>query len=439
MGVCCNCIKCGGKHVPAATKRNHDRAALKTQTVLHRQQAVLRPDLATSVETIRGTSSATISSDMQGVLPLHLVDPRISSASTSREDGAFKFSESHIDLDVINPHDNHFDSDLVEPSFDQLNDNPIEEFQEDLMGQGLYVDQEEFPDEDTLPEDEDLDRGEEIDNSIISPQADPIEDDPDPFMIKQDPTHSKTNILDLPDHLLVIYTLVCWLHMQFKLPRIACNAVLAILACLIRFLNPGLQPPFITLPSITRTLAVDPPIELLPVCPNCRDVFLSAASQHVQDACTSCKVPLFLPSHTNRGNLRNMKTPLIKYPYLPLSQQLVSLLKIPGIEALLDNWRNKQRTSGEYRDIFDGDICRKRLRAPDGSLFFSNLPHEGHGPSGELRIGVNLGVDWYVLMSLHAVLTHSRNRFSYIRSNIAPSHSSCPTSFSICNLPPEYR
>jgi hypothetical protein len=31
------------------------------------------------------------------------------------------------------------------------------------------------------------------------------------------------------------------------------------------------------------------------------------------------------------------------------------------------------------------------------------------------------------------------NRFSYIRSNIAPSHSSCPTSFSICNLPPEYQ
>jgi hypothetical protein len=258
-------------------------------------------------------------------------------------------------------------------------------------------------------------------------------------MIKQHPTHSNANILDIPDHLIVIYAVVCWLHMQFKLPRIACNAILAILARLLRFFNPHLQSPFVTLPSATRTLAVDPPIELLPVCPNCRDVFPSAASQHVQDACTSCKVPLFLPSHTNRGNLRNVKTPVIKYPYLPLSQQLMSVLKIPGIEALLDNWRDKQRTSGEYSDIFDGDMCRKRLEAPDGSLFFSNLPHERHGPSGELRIGVNLGVDWYVLMSLHAVLTYSRNRFSYIRSNIAPSHSSCPTSFSICNLPPEYR
>ena len=30
-------------------------------------------------------------------------------------------------------------------------------------------------------------------------------------------------------------------------------------------------------------------------------------------------------------------------------------------------------------------------------------------------------------------------RFSYIHSNIAPSHSLCPISFSICNLPPEFQ
>ena len=116
----------------------------------------------------------------------------------------------------------------------------------------------------------------------------------------------------------------------------------------------------------------------------------------MQDTCTSCKVPLFLPNHTNRGILRNVKTPVIKYPYLSLSQQLISVLKIPGIEALLDGWRIKPRKSGEYSDIFDGDMCRIHLMAPDGSLFFSNLPHERQGPSGELRIGVNLGVDWYV-------------------------------------------
>jgi hypothetical protein len=91
-----------------------------------------------------------------------------------------------------------------------------------------------------------------------------------------------------------------------------------------------------------------------------------------------------------------LKTPVIKYPYIPLSEQIESLLRVPGVEALLDEWRFKPRIEGEYGDIFDGAICRSTLKAPDGSIFFSNLPHERKGPQEELRIGVNLGVDWYV-------------------------------------------
>jgi len=91
-----------------------------------------------------------------------------------------------------------------------------------------------------------------------------------------------------------------------------------------------------------------------------------------------------------------MKHPIIKYPYLPLSAQIESLLKVPSIEVLLDDWCKKPQKLGEYGDIFDGDVCCLKLRAPDGSLFFSNLPHEMNGLVGELWIGVNLGVNWYV-------------------------------------------
>jgi hypothetical protein len=125
----------------------------------------------------------------------------------------------------------------------------------------------------------------------------------------------------------------------------------------------------------------------------------------MQDTCTLCNVPLFLPNHMNRGIPCKVKTPAIKYPYLPLSQQLVSVLKIPGIEALLDNWRTNPHKSGKYSDIFDGDMCHIHLKAPNGSIFFLNHAHERQGPSGELQIGVNLGVDWYILLS-HVVLTH---------------------------------
>jgi hypothetical protein len=127
----------------------------------------------------------------------------------------------------------------------------------------------------------------------------------------------------------------------------------------------------------------------------------------VQEECTLCRIPLFLPDHTRQGNHRTVKTPVIKYPYLPLSEQIVSILKSPGVEALLDEWRTKSRNSGEYGDIFDGRMCRFKLRAPDNSLFFSNHPHESHGPNDELRIGLNMGVDWYVLCHVSYELNNS--------------------------------
>jgi hypothetical protein len=192
----------------------------------------------------------------------------------------------------------------------------------------------------------------------------------------------------IPDHLLVIYAVVSWLHLQFNLPCIACNAVLAFLTCLVMFFNPQISAPFITLQSITRNLAVDPCIELLPVCPKCQDVFPSATSEHVRDTYTLCNVPLFMLDHTKRGISRAVKTPVIRYPYLALSQQLFSVLKIPGIKVLLDNWRIKPCRLGEYDDIFDGNMCRLHLKAPDGGIFFTNLPCERNGPNRELCIGV---------------------------------------------------
>jgi len=212
------------------------------------------------------------------------------------------------------------------------------------------------------------------------------------WSLNKQPVQSITNVSELPKHLLAIYVIVSWLHIQFNLPWVACNALLKILVCLVTFVSTQLAQPFVMLPSVTCSLAIDPSIDLLPVCPKCQDVFLSAALQHVQDACMSCKVPLFLPSHTNWGNPHNIKTPVIKYPYLLLLQQLVSMLKIPSIKALLDNWRTKPCKSREYKDIFNGDMCHIYLKAPNSSTFFSNLYHERQGPGRELWIGVNLGV-----------------------------------------------
>lgn len=238
------------------------------------------------------------------------------------------------------------------------------------------------------------DQNEDEDDFIIVPM-DPDEDDPDPFMPEDGFNLTPDrDLTDLPPHLITIYALVSWLHLQFHLPRAACNTLLAIFGCILVALSPSIDTPFITLQSSHRVLGVDKNIFVLPVCPTCRDVFPPAGSTKSHDTCTLCGVDLFLPGTMKRGNHRATKTPIVKYPYLPISEQIKSLLRIPGLEALLDSWRLKSRTPGEYIDIFDGDMCRTQLKDPDGAPFFSNLPHEKHGPHGELRIGVNLGVDW---------------------------------------------
>jgi len=76
----------------------------------------------------------------------------------------------------------------------------------------------------------------------------PSEDEPDPFVVESnDPMLSTSGIQRELDHLLVIYAIVTWLHMQFSLLCIACNALLAFLAHLLMFLIPGAQVPFVTL------------------------------------------------------------------------------------------------------------------------------------------------------------------------------------------------
>ena len=155
------------------------------------------------------------------------------------------------------------------------------------------------------------------------------------------------------------------------------------------------QPTFISL--CFNTLGIDPRVELLAVCPECRGIYPSSGSRHMQEECSACCTTLFLPHQTRQGNHHTIRTSVIKYPYLPLLHQIVTILKSLGVEALLDNWHSKPHNSGEYSDIFDSRMCCLKLRALDSSLFFTNCPHERRGPNNKLRISINLGVDWYIL------------------------------------------
>jgi hypothetical protein len=93
----------------------------------------------------------------------------------------------------------------------------------------------------------------------------PDEDNPNLFLLEKvlDPC----NKMSPHTSSLYIYALVSWLHLQVHLPRVACNGLLAIFACLLISLSPAIDTLFITLQSSNHVLNADKSIYVLPVCP----------------------------------------------------------------------------------------------------------------------------------------------------------------------------
>ena len=140
------------------------------------------------------------------------------------------------------------------------------------------------------------------------------EDSPDPFAPAQVPGTMLVDLSAQLPHLQVIYALVMWLHLQFHLPRTACQAMLAIIVCILFFLNPQTVVPFVTLTSANRALSLDIPVHVLPVCPQCKEVY--PASDSTEAVCRLCQTELFEPDLTKCGNKRKVCIPRLRCPYL---------------------------------------------------------------------------------------------------------------------------
>jgi hypothetical protein len=224
------------------------------------------------------------------------------------------------------------------------------------------------------------------------------ENEPDPFLHLADPATSNlpTDAADVhPESgVYMLYMLVTWLHLQFHVPFRACTAIIGVFSLIIQAFGRTVHPPPITtLPRIMSKLEVEPDFDILPICPNCLEVFPN--SMETPATCPCCNTFIYKPIPTNsKPRQPNDRIPLLRFPYKSIESQLTSLLAVPGLEAKLDNWRKLPRTSGKYQDVFDGNIP-KNLKMPDGQRFFKNDADDvAAGPNGELRIGLSLGVDW---------------------------------------------
>ena len=246
MPVHCPCHRCNGALVHSQDKHNHWRADLKNQMV--NQQNVFRL-FSPPTAPITGPSSVL------STLPMHL--HHAPAALPTRSDGPDILDKSsHIEQEhgvVFSANLNsRSDNITTYTSFDPEPGQPdpaacCSEVPENFSGEYRTEDQEDDPPEEVV-----------FPGSLIS---DTDKDFPDLFVVKYDRGPHTPNRQEVPHYLLIIYAIVSWLHLQFNLPCIACNALLAFLTCLLMFLNLSIMPPFIMLHSATCTLSIDSRIQ----------------------------------------------------------------------------------------------------------------------------------------------------------------------------------
>jgi hypothetical protein len=233
----------------------------------------------------------------------------------------------------------------------------------------------------------------------LQPEDPQDENHPDPFLWM--PSFEGRSALQEPAHpvlaVYLLYMLVAWLHTQFHVPFRACNAILVVFSLALSSMGALLDPPIVTtLPSAMRCLDIEPNFQVLPVCPSCQEVYPSLIPK--TSDCVRCGEALFqsdpTPSQQRRGFLtREIPIPRLQFLTKSISEQLIDMLGVPGLEDKMETVYEKisRHQPGEYRNIFDGKVCRE-LRSADGSLFFH--PSEQEKAEGELQIGVTMGVDW---------------------------------------------
>jgi hypothetical protein len=190
----------------------------------------------------------------------------------------------------------------------------------------------------------------------------------------------------------LVYVVVTWLHTQWHLPFLACNALLAILKHIFILLGVAIEPPLCsTLGTAMKALNLDTAPRILSACIGCQEVYPSDTPSDV--CCTTCNKPLFDTTPTAAERSRGKKSRKVPKPVLPVAvksiqEQLQEMLLVPGFERSLQEWKKVKRRSGVYHDIHDGAIC-KEILGPDGQPFYRDGLEQN-----ELRIGLSTSLDW---------------------------------------------
>ena len=228
----------------------------------------------------------------------------------------------------------------------------------------------------------------ELDTNLLPPTDIPIKQPRRSPLKAYDESHSNAFIR-------VLIILVALLHTKHHVPFRACNFILFSLGTVLLsmgFITTDMAIPQ-SLQTVLKRLNLEDRFTVFPICARCHRIFRTDISP--DSLCPDCKLSLFKPVHQSvfrrlTGSMPPPPPPSASAPIQTLSSVLTDFFSRPGMENELDGWRRTEHKEGEYKDICDGDVWRTSI-GPDGKPFFDrSVEHE-------IRLGVTMSFDWYVL------------------------------------------
>lgn len=192
-----------------------------------------------------------------------------------------------------------------------------------------------------------------------------------------------------------VLLLAVFLHTKHHVTFRASNILLYTLRVIFKSLNlidPDNDMP-ITLNTVIKRLDFQDRFVVLPACPLCHRHF--PADTPDTFLCPKCDVSLFsTASHTlfqrMLGREPSKPPPKLSVPVSPLSEQLGDFFSQPGMEHIVEEWRDRPRSGDELNSMMDGRVWNE-IPGPDGKPFFDK---ESLTEPTEIRLGVTFALDW---------------------------------------------
>ncbi|KAG2742653.1 hypothetical protein P692DRAFT_20879248 [Suillus brevipes Sb2] len=232
----------------------------------------------------------------------------------------------------------------------------------------------------------------------------------------------------------LVMILVAVLHAKHHVSFRACALILFTINTILLGLRvlDATNPIPVTLHTIINRFDLQDRFTIYPICAGCHRIF--STDTPINALCPDCDSRLFKPI-SNRlfrrltGQQSQRPPPACAVPIQLPSSLLADFLARGENEQACTSWKSRLTVPSELKDISDGEVW-KTIQGPDQKPFFSD-PDDNE----ELRIGVTMSLDWYILIYLLIFYQINVIRFGRKTSVYGPSHSSGVLSLCVSNLP----